>query len=89
MGLGYWTCEDIVYDGTTGEVLTDRSWNYHVPLAKDIPVDFNIYFKRNSFNENGVLGSKGMFTSLFILHKVVDKNDICDFFIVFQLDSLV
>ncbi|CAG9122636.1 unnamed protein product [Plutella xylostella] len=57
MGQGYWTCEDLVHNGE-GELITDRSWNYHVPQARDIPLDFRVYFKRNSYNPIGVLGSK-------------------------------
>lgn len=59
MGLGYWTCEHLIYDKHTGELETDRTWNYKVPLAKDIPLDFRISLRRNSFNPVGVLGSKG------------------------------
>ncbi|XP_048477717.1 probable aldehyde oxidase gad-3 [Plutella xylostella] len=57
MGQGYWTCEDLVHN-EEGELITDRSWNYHVPQARDIPLDFRVYFKRNSYNPIGVLGSK-------------------------------
>ncbi|XP_053608971.1 probable aldehyde oxidase gad-3 [Plodia interpunctella] len=59
MGLGYWTHEEIIYDDKTGEILTDRTWYYHVPLAKDIPIDFRVSLRRNSYNPLGVLGSKG------------------------------
>ncbi|CAH2090182.1 unnamed protein product [Euphydryas editha] len=59
MGLGYWTSEKIIYDKTTGKLLTDRTWTYKPPGIKDIPADFRIYFRRNGSNENGVLQSKG------------------------------
>lgn len=60
MGIGYWTCEHIIYDEKNGEILTDRTWNYHVPLAKDIPLEFNVQLRRNAYNPLGILGSKGI-----------------------------
>ncbi|KAL4715641.1 hypothetical protein ACJJTC_006220 [Scirpophaga incertulas] len=60
MGLGYWTHETLIYDKKTGELLTDRTWNYHVPLAKDIPIDFRVQLRRNSFNQAGTLGAKAV-----------------------------
>lgn len=59
MGLGYWTSEKLVYDHTTGKLLTDRTWTYKPPGIKDIPADMRIYFRRNARNEFGVLQSKG------------------------------
>lgn len=59
MGLGYWTSEKLVYDEKTGELLTNRSWNYKPPGVKDIPVDFRVSFRRNAPNPSGVLRSKG------------------------------
>ncbi|XP_041981533.1 probable aldehyde oxidase 2 [Aricia agestis] len=58
MGLGYWTSEKLIYDQTTGKLLTDRTWTYKPPGIKDVPADFRIYFRRNSTNESGVLQSK-------------------------------
>ncbi|XP_045540302.1 xanthine dehydrogenase/oxidase [Papilio machaon] len=58
MATGYWTCEHLIYDKKTGELLTDRAWNYHVPLAKDIPIDFRVKLRPNSFNPVGVLGAR-------------------------------
>ncbi|CAD0197572.1 unnamed protein product [Chrysodeixis includens] len=58
MGLGYWTCERLVYS-ETGAVLTDRTWDYHVPQARDIPQDFRVSFKKNSYSNEVILGSKG------------------------------
>jgi len=59
MGLGYWLTESLVYDRITGELLTNRSWNYKPPGAKDIPIDFRINFLKKSSNPFGVLRSKG------------------------------
>lgn len=58
-GIGYYTSEKMVYDLKTGKLLTNRSLNYHVPLAMDIPADFRISLRYNSKNPKGVLGSKG------------------------------
>lgn len=59
MGLGYYTTEQIVV-GKNGEILTNRTWNYKPPGAKDIPIDFRIKFPKNNSNPVGILKSKGM-----------------------------
>ncbi|KAJ8719960.1 hypothetical protein PYW07_012003 [Mythimna separata] len=59
MGLGYWTCEKIAYDSKTGAILTDRSWDYHLPEARDIPQKFNIIC-RNDYSNDLILGSKAV-----------------------------
>ncbi|KOC64413.1 Aldehyde oxidase 2 [Habropoda laboriosa] len=58
MGLGYWTSEDLIYDSKTGQLTNTRTWNYKPPGAKDIPVDFRVYFCRNGSNPFSVLRSK-------------------------------
>lgn len=61
MGMGYWLTEELIYDRTTGELLTDRSWTYKPPGPLDIPIDFRINFLRNiSRPDSGVFGAKGM-----------------------------
>ncbi|KAI8431848.1 hypothetical protein MSG28_004418 [Choristoneura fumiferana] len=60
MGLGYWTCEQLVFDPETGEMLTDRTWNYHVPQARDIPQDFRVYFRNKSYSEPQYFGAKAI-----------------------------
>ena len=67
MGLGYWTCEELVYDKNTGEMLTDRTWNYSVPMTTDIPQDFRVYFRDNSYSYEAIHGSKGKLTFSLIL----------------------
>lgn len=60
MGLGYWTTELCVTDKATGELKTNRTWNYKPPGAKDIPIDFRIELLAQSPNPAGFMGSKGM-----------------------------
>ncbi|CAB3227927.1 unnamed protein product [Arctia plantaginis] len=57
MGLGYWTCENLVY-APTGELLSDRTWNYYVPLARDIPQDWRVCLRKNSYSEDAIFGAK-------------------------------
>ncbi|XP_052737986.1 uncharacterized protein LOC112054963 isoform X1 [Bicyclus anynana] len=57
-GLGYWTSEHLVYHPDTGELLTDRTWEYWIPQALDIPQDFRVYFRRRSFSNEVILGAK-------------------------------
>ncbi|XP_034664118.1 abscisic-aldehyde oxidase [Drosophila subobscura] len=52
MCLGYWLSEQLVYDRETGRLLTNRSWNYKPPGAKDIPIDFRIELAQKP-NPNG------------------------------------
>ncbi|KAJ8936466.1 hypothetical protein NQ314_012328 [Rhamnusium bicolor] len=59
MGLGYFTTEQTVV-GNNGQILTNRTWNYKPPGAKDIPIDFRVKFPKNNPNPVGVLKSKGI-----------------------------
>lgn len=59
MGLGYWTTELCVTDKSSGQLKTNRTWNYKPPGAKDIPVDFRIELLARSPNKAGFMRSKG------------------------------
>nr|XP_034832960.1 xanthine dehydrogenase/oxidase-like [Maniola hyperantus] len=58
MGVGYFTSEETVFKRKTGELLTDRTWNYFIPTGTDIPQDFRIYFRKKSYTNDAILGSK-------------------------------
>uniref|UniRef100_T1P8E3 Molybdopterin-binding domain of aldehyde dehydrogenase n=1 Tax=Musca domestica TaxID=7370 RepID=T1P8E3_MUSDO len=58
MGLGYWTSELCVTDKATGQLMTNRTWNYKPPGAKDIPIDFRIELLAKSPNQAGFMRSK-------------------------------
>ncbi|XP_016926106.4 uncharacterized protein [Drosophila suzukii] len=58
MGLGYYLTEQLKYDRQTGRILTNRTWNYHPPGAKDIPIDFRIELLQKSPNPVGFMRSK-------------------------------
>ncbi|XP_032593460.1 aldehyde oxidase 3-like [Drosophila grimshawi] len=58
MGLGYWTSEQIYVDPKSGECLTNRTWNYKPPGAKDIPIDMRIEMLPKSSNKAGFMRSK-------------------------------
>ncbi|XP_062544106.1 uncharacterized protein LOC134211342 [Armigeres subalbatus] len=58
MGIGLYFTENLVYSGQNGQLLTNRTWNYHLPGMKDIPVDFRVKLIHNTFNESFVLRSK-------------------------------
>ncbi|XP_067645565.1 uncharacterized protein [Eurosta solidaginis] len=58
MLLGYWLTEQLVYDRQNGQLLTNRTWNYKPPGAKDIPIDFRIELLQKNPNSGGFMRSK-------------------------------
>lgn len=63
-GLGYWFTESLKYDRRTGRIVTNRTWNYKVPGAKDIPVDFRVELVQLRENNGGFLRSKSKFLQI-------------------------
>ncbi|CAG9861069.1 unnamed protein product [Phyllotreta striolata] len=59
MGIGYYMTEEIIFDNV-GQLLTNRTWTYKPPGAKDIPINFRVKFAENSQNPVGVLRSKAV-----------------------------
>ncbi|XP_039276549.1 probable aldehyde oxidase 2 isoform X2 [Nilaparvata lugens] len=60
MGMGYYLLEELIYSSTTGQLLTDRTWNYTPPGALDIPVDFRVALSKRSDSVAAVFGSKAI-----------------------------
>ncbi|XP_055537407.1 uncharacterized protein LOC129725498 [Wyeomyia smithii] len=58
MGIGYYLTEALIYANENGAIMTDRTWTYKPPGAKDIPIDFRVNFLQRSANPAGVLRSK-------------------------------
>nr|XP_023021560.1 indole-3-acetaldehyde oxidase-like [Leptinotarsa decemlineata] len=59
MGIGYYTTEELIHN-SDGKLITDRSWNYKPPGAKDIPINFRVKFPENDPNKVGLLKSKAV-----------------------------
>ncbi|XP_039947447.1 xanthine dehydrogenase-like [Bactrocera tryoni] len=58
MLLGYWLTEHLVYERETGRLVTNRTWTYKPPGAKDIPIDFRIELLQKNPNPAGFMRSK-------------------------------
>ncbi|XP_069360026.1 aldehyde oxidase 1-like [Maniola hyperantus] len=59
MGMGYWTSENLIYDPSTGELATTRTWDYHPPQGCDIPQKLNVYFTEKGYSTELIYGAKG------------------------------
>ncbi|XP_054283492.1 uncharacterized protein LOC129000555 [Macrosteles quadrilineatus] len=61
MGIGHFTSEKLIFDPNTGLLATDRTWEYKIPGAKDIPEDWRLYFRKDpNTPPTGVYGSKSV-----------------------------
>nr|XP_039262043.1 abscisic-aldehyde oxidase-like isoform X1 [Styela clava] len=58
MGVGFYTSERMVYDSTSGQLVTKNTWEYKPPTSKDIPTVWNITFLKDAPNPSGILSSK-------------------------------
>ncbi|XP_012938611.1 xanthine dehydrogenase/oxidase [Aplysia californica] len=80
MGYGYFLHEELRFDPTSGELLTDGTWHYKPPLGKDLPIKFNIKFMKDDPAPQGVLRSKAVgeppvalgATPLFALKRAIE-----------------
>ncbi|XP_063888909.1 uncharacterized protein LOC135115838 isoform X1 [Scylla paramamosain] len=58
MGLGLFTSEKLKFDPSTGQKLSNGTWEYKPPTALDIPADLRVTLLPNAKQPYGVLGSK-------------------------------
>ncbi|KAK9885680.1 hypothetical protein WA026_012444 [Henosepilachna vigintioctopunctata] len=58
-GMGYFTSENLIYS-KDGQMLTNNTWFYRPPGAKDIPIDFRVKIPKDNPNPLGVLQSKAV-----------------------------
>ena len=43
-GIGVMCCEEVVVHPETGQLLTDSTWSYKIPMTDIIPQQFNVHF---------------------------------------------
>lgn len=60
MGLGCFLSEDIIFDGQSGSILNDGTWEYKPPTTKDIPIDWRIHLLPDTPNPYGIHSSKAV-----------------------------
>lgn len=86
----------------SGELLTNRTWNYKTPGPKDIPIDFRVRFieTENTSDRVGVLRSKAtgepavalayvvVCALRHALHSVLKDNGQCDTFLPLGITHL-
>ena len=53
IALGYVLSEEVRYD-KTGVLLNLGTWEYKIPSAYDIPIEFNVSLLKNSPNPAGI-----------------------------------
>ncbi|XP_067932219.1 xanthine dehydrogenase-like [Watersipora subatra] len=58
MALGLSFHEEIKYSTKTGQLLTNSTWSYHVPMCRDIPVDLRVSLLSHRPNKAFALRSK-------------------------------
>ena len=58
MGVGHYLREEEIINQTTGELISNGTWEYKPPLAADIPIKFNVELLSNPRFDKGLLSSK-------------------------------
>jgi len=57
MGVGFFLRENLTQSEETGQVFSDGTWEYKIPCAQDVPLEFNVEFFPRAF-ETGIQSSK-------------------------------
>jgi xanthine dehydrogenase/oxidase len=60
MGAGYHTSEENLYNQTTGQLITNDTWEYKIPGIMDVPIDWRVTLLPNAPNPTGVLRSRAV-----------------------------
>jgi len=58
MGVGFYLRENLLQNTETGQVISDGTWEYKIPCAQDVPLEFNVEFFPRAFSEAGIKSSK-------------------------------
>ncbi|DBA00719.1 TPA: hypothetical protein N0F65_001190 [Lagenidium giganteum] len=58
MGIGLYMEEEVAYAPESGELLTNGTWEYKLPCARDIPEKLKVTLLPNDMARRGVLSSK-------------------------------
>jgi xanthine dehydrogenase molybdopterin-binding subunit B len=65
MGIGALTTEEVLYEPGTGRLMSGNTWTYKIPLARDLPADWNVELTNFTEREHqmdvwhGVLAAAG------------------------------
>jgi xanthine dehydrogenase/oxidase len=57
-GIGMHTTEQFLFDPTTGQLISNGTWEYKINSHRDIPIDCRVTLLKNSSNPYGILSSK-------------------------------
>jgi len=66
-GVGWCTLEELVYDKSTGKLLTSGPGWYKLPGFTDVPLDFRVQLLKDAPNRNAIHSSKGVGEPPFFL----------------------
>ena len=60
MGVGLHTLEEVVYNSSDGTLFTKDTWEYKIPGAHNIPIDWRVALLPNAPNPRGILRSRAV-----------------------------